>query len=76
MRLVLRQNADLQIPRVDQIRQHEVDQPVGAPEGDRRLGPVGRQWVEPLALAASQDDAQHVWQFPHVLNLSAAAGRG
>ena len=76
MRLVLRENADPQISRVHQIRQHEVDEPVGAAEGNRRLGTVRGQRVQPFALAAGQDDAQHVWQFPHVSNLSAARGRG
>ena len=72
MRLVLRENADPQIARIDQIGQHEVDEPVGAAEGNRRLGPVRRQRIQPLALPAGQDDAQHLWQFPHGPNLSAA----
>ena len=76
MRLVLGQHADSQISGVDQIGQHEVDQPVGAAEGNRRFGAVRRQRIEPLALPAGQDDAQHVWQFPHDPNLSARRGRG
>ena len=76
MRLVLGQHADPQIPGVDEIGQHEIDEPVGAAERNRRLGPVGGQRVQPLALPAGEDNAQHVWQFPHGSNLSAAAYRG
>ena len=76
MRLVLREHADSQVSGIDEIGQHEVDQPVRAAEGNRRLGAVGRQWIQPLALPAGQDDAQHVWQFPHASNLSADSHRG
>ena len=65
MRLVLGEHADTQVSRIHQIGQHEVDQPVGAAERNRRFGAVGRQWVEPLALPARQDDAKDVWQLPH-----------
>ena len=75
MRLVLRENADPQIAGVDEIGQHEVDQPIGAAEGNRGLGPVGGQRIQPLALTAGQDNAQHVWRFPHGSNLTAAANR-
>ena len=64
MRLVLRENADPQIAGVDEIGQHEIDQPVGAAEGNRGLGPVRGQRIQPLALTAGQDDAQHVWPLP------------
>ena len=73
MRLVLRENADPQIAGVDEIGQHEVDQPVGAAEGNRGLGAVGGQRIQPLALTAGQDNAQHVWRFPHASNLTAVA---
>ncbi len=76
MRLVLRQNADPQVSGVDQIRQHEVDEPVGAAEGNRRLGSIGGQRIQTFALTAGQDDAEHVWQFPHVSNLSAVTTCG
>ncbi len=65
MRFVLRQNADPQVPRVDEVRQNEVDQPVAR----RRTGPPA--WRGPRSMGkgayppASQDDAQHVWRFPH-----------
>ncbi len=75
MRLVLGENADPQVAGVDKIGKHEVDQPVGAAEGNRGLSPVGGQRVQPLALPTGQDDAQHVWRFPHESNLSAAVNR-
>ena len=75
MRFVLGQNADPQVSGVDQIGQHEVDQPVGAAEGNCRLCSVRRQRIQPLALPAGQDDAQDVWQLPHDSNLSAGSHR-
>ena len=48
--LVLRQHADLQLPRVDEVREREVDQPVVAAEGNGRLRPIGRERREALAL--------------------------
>jgi hypothetical protein len=71
MRLVLRQNADAQEARVDQVGQHEVDQPIATAEGNRRFGPVRCKGIQPLALPAGQDNAQHMWRFPHGSNLSA-----
>ena len=44
---------------VDQVGQHEVDQPVVAAERHRRLGAVRGQRGEPLAFTAGQDDAEH-----------------
>ena len=60
VRLVLRQHRALQVAGVDEVRQREVDQPVAAAERHRRLGPVERQRHQPLALAACQDDPQHL----------------
>ena len=40
--------------RVDEVREREVDQPVVAAEGNRRLGAVGGERPEPLALTASE----------------------
>ena len=65
MRLVLGQHTDTQIAGVDEVGQHEVDQPVGAAEGNSRLGPVRGEWVEPFSLASGHDDAKDVWQLPH-----------
>ena len=76
VRLVLGQHADPQIAGVHQVGQHEIDESVGATEGDRGLGPVRGQRVKAFALAPGQDDSQHVWQLPHAANLTATAGRG
>ena len=48
----------LQVAGVHDVGQREVDQPVDAAERHRRLGPVGRQRHQPLALAAREDDRQ------------------
>ena len=60
VRLVLGEHADPVQPGVDQVGQHEVDQPVVAAERHGRLGPVGGERPQPLALAAGQHDAEHV----------------
>ena len=65
MRLVLGENTNTQIACVDQIRQHEIDEPIGAAEGNCRLCPVRSERIEPLALTSGQDDAENVWQVPH-----------
>jgi hypothetical protein len=57
--LVLGQHDELAVAAVDQVRQHEVDHAVHAPEGDGGLGTVGCQGHEPLALAAGEDDPEH-----------------
>ena len=57
--LVLGQHDDAQVAAVGQVGQGEVDQPVVAAEGHRRLGPVGGERVQPLALAAGQHHRQH-----------------
>src|SRR5580693_4356480 len=76
MRLVLRENADPQVTGVDEIGEHEIDQAIRATKGNRGFGPVRGQRIQPLALTAGQDDAQHVWWCsPHRSNLSAAASR-
>jgi hypothetical protein len=76
MRLVLGENADPQVPSIHQVRQHEIDEPIGAAEGHCGLGAVCGQRIKPLALSAGQDYAQHVWQFPHSSNLSAGTELG
>src|SRR6516164_7397404 len=75
MRLVLGENADSQIAGIDEVGEHEIDQPISATERNRGFGPVRGQRIQPLALTAGQDDAQHVWRFPHGFNLTAAANR-
>ena len=58
VRLVLRQHRDLRVAGVHQVRQHEVDQPVGAAERHGGFRPVQRERHQPLPLATGQDDAQ------------------
>ena len=60
VRLVLGEHADPVQPGVDQVGQHEVDQPVVAAERHRRLGPVGGERPQPLALAACEHDPEDV----------------
>ena len=62
MALVLREDHDLAVLGVDQVREREVDQPVVAAERHRGLGAVGGQRREPLALAAGEhhrEDSAH-----------------
>src|ERR1700748_1816842 len=73
MRLVLSENADPQVAGIDEVGEHEIDQAIGATEGNRGFGPVRGQRIQPLALTAGQDNAQHVWCFPHGYKLSATA---
>ncbi len=58
--LVLRQHLDLQQARVDQVRQHEVDEPVAPAHRHRRLGAIGGQRPQPSPFAAGQHQRQHV----------------
>src|ERR1700755_1300508 len=69
MRLVLSENADPQVAGIDEVGEHEIDQAIGATEGNCGFGPVRGQRIQPLALTAGQDDAQHVWRFPHGFQL-------
>src|SRR6201993_2252713 len=75
MRLVLSENADHQVAGIDEVGEYEIDQAIGTTEGNCGLGPVRGQRIQPLALTAGQDDAQHVWCFPHGYKLSATANR-
>ena len=56
--LVLREHDDVQVPRVDDVRQGEVDQAVQAPEGHRRLGSVGSQGHQAFAFPTCEDDSE------------------
>ena len=60
VRLVLREHDDLEVARVHDVGQGEVDQPVDAAERHRGLGAVGGQRHQPLALATGQHDRQDV----------------
>ena len=59
----LRQHIDGIDPRVDEIAQHEVDDPVLAAKGDGRFGPFVGKRSQPRSLAAGEDDAQYA--YPH-----------
>ena len=61
-RLVLGQDEDPPEPRVDAVREREVDDPVGPPEGHRGLRATRRERLEPLALAAGQDQGERLVQ--------------
>jgi hypothetical protein len=56
--LVLRQHDDLAVAAVDEVGQHEVDEPVDAAERHRRLGPVRGERHQALSLAAGEDDRE------------------
>ena len=68
--LVLRQDGDLPDLGVDEVGEHEVDQPVVAAERHRRLGPVVGEGSKPLARTARQDDAENPRTAAHVTQRS------
>ena len=72
VRLVLGQHHDAQVAGVHQVRQHEVDQAVVAPEGHGGLGPVRRQRGQPLPGTPREDDGEHTTT-SHGRNLLGAA---
>jgi hypothetical protein len=55
-RVELRQHVDLADPAVDAVAHRDINQPICAADGDRRLRPLLRQRVQPAAGAAAQDD--------------------
>ncbi len=59
VRLVLRQHRHLEEAGVDEAGQGEVDEAVDPAERHRRLGPVGGERHQPLALTAGEHDAEH-----------------
>ena len=73
MGLVLRQDRDLPHLGVREVGQHEVDQPVGAAERHRRLGPVHGQRHQSLALATREDDRKHFGSRSHGVNVGVPA---
>jgi hypothetical protein len=56
MGLVLGQHDDLQVARVDEVGQREVDQAVDPAERHGRLGAIRGQGRQALALPAGKDD--------------------
>ncbi len=65
VRLVLREHDDLAEPRVDEIRDREVDQPVLSAERNGGLGAVRGQGHQALALAAGEDDSEDLRRSRH-----------
>ena len=74
--LVLRQHDDLAIAAVDQVGQDEVDQAVDPAERDRRLGPVGGQWHQSLALTAGEHDGENLLRHGETLSRFGGSSRG
>ena len=70
VRLVLGQNAHSPEPGVDEIREDEIDQPVGPAERDCGLRSVGRQRHQSLALATSEDHRQDMRVRTHTRTLA------
>ena len=58
VRLVLRQHDDLEVAGVDDVGEREVDEAVDATERHGRLGTVGGERHQPLALTAGKDDGE------------------
>ena len=71
-RLVLRQDEDAAEAAVDAVGQGEVDDAVEPAERHGRLGPVAGERFEPGALAAREDDGQHVPQHRPFLSCQAS----
>src|SRR6476646_6551568 len=57
-RAVLGQHANIVDARVDAVREREIDDPILASERHGRLGSLGRQRAERLAIAAGQDERE------------------
>ena len=58
--LVLREHLDAREPRVDEVREDDVDDAVAPAEGHRGLGAVERERVEALALPAGEDHHENL----------------
>jgi hypothetical protein len=57
---VLLQHPDVLDPGVDAVGEREVDQPVDAGEGERRLGPPRGEQLQPASLTAGQHEREHL----------------
>ncbi len=75
VRLVLGEDGHLREAGVRQVGQDEVDEAVRAAKGNRRLGPVGGEGHQPLALATGQDNRQDVRSIAHEPNLGHLEGK-
>jgi hypothetical protein len=64
--LVLGQDLDLGVSRVDDVGQDKVNDPVGSPEGYGGLDPVCGQGKESFSLSSGQNDCQDVFPVPVV----------
>ena len=62
---VLGEDHDLAQPRVDQVGEHQVDQPVLTAERHRRFGAFLGQRQQPPAFATGQHHAEHVLAVGH-----------
>jgi hypothetical protein len=60
-RHVLREHVDPPVPRVHEVREDEVDDPVATGKRDAGLGPVDRQGAESGSLPAGHDHHESVF---------------
>ena len=58
---VLGEHDDLQVARVGEVGQREVDDPVATAERHGRLGTIHGERQHALALSAGKDDDEHLW---------------
>ena len=63
--LVLGEHRNSQVARVDQVREREVDEPVGGAEGHGGLGPVAREGPQTATFAAREHDSENVGTIAH-----------
>jgi hypothetical protein len=55
----LGQRVDLANIGVEAVGEAKIDDPINGTEGDRRLGPISSERIEPFAPATCKDDSQH-----------------
>ena len=70
MGLVLGQDDDLQVSRIDDVAQRKVDESVNAAERHGGLGPILSEGHKALAFSASQDDGEDAGFGSHRFHLS------
>ena len=74
LRLVLHEHVERGHLRVDEVGEDEVDDAITAPEGHGRLGAVAGEGMQPLALAAGHDHAEHTRAPSHYCSECREAG--